>query len=173
MPIPLLPPHLVLRVSADTADQIAGVGNVSLLAEPLLGFIASRECPGHILIETLERVPQWVQQGRVLVSGFHSPLEQQVLRSLLRRQGRAVKILARGLIAGRDYRPSGEERDPLNQGRLLILSALPPEAQRTTRETALKRNHLVLQLAAEVCAPHITPDSPLHGMTSAIPPERT
>lgn len=33
--------------------------------------------------------------GRAIVSGFHSPLAQQVLRSVLRRSGRAVKMLAR------------------------------------------------------------------------------
>ena len=32
--------------------------------------------------------------GSVIVSGFHSPLEQQVLRSAFRRSGRAVKVLA-------------------------------------------------------------------------------
>lgn len=161
-----LPPHLAPRVPADVAARIVGVGDAVLLAKPLLGLAASRECPGHILIETLERVPQWVHEGRVVVSGFHAPLEQQVLRSLLRREGRAVKILARGLTTDRDYRPTAEEREPLAQGRLLVLSALPPQAQRTTRETALARNRLVVQLAAEVCAPYVARNSPLSALLS-------
>ena len=160
-PIPL-PPHLAPCVTADVAARIVGVGSAALLAEPLLGFIASRQCPGHILIETLERVPQWVKSGRVLVSGFHSPLEQQVLRSLLRRQGRAVRVLARGIAT---YRPSPEEREALAQGNLLVLTAHPPATgtsrTRTTRATSLARNRLVLQLASEVCSPYIAPDSPL------------
>lgn len=158
-PAPIdLPPDVALRVNADVVAHIVGVGGAHLLTEPLLGVIASRQCPGHVLIETLDLVPNWVQAGRVVVSGFHAPLEQQVLRSLLRREGRAVKVLARGL---RDYRPSPEEREPLAQGRLLILSAMDSKVQRTTRETALERNRLVLQLAAEVCAPYIAPGSPL------------
>ncbi len=40
-------------------------------------LIGSRECPGQVLLETLEHVPEWVKAGRVIVSGFHSPLEQQ------------------------------------------------------------------------------------------------
>lgn len=157
-PAPIsLPPHLAARIPAEETARIVGVGEAALLSEPLLGLISSRECPGHILIETLERVPQWVQADRVVVSGFHAPLEQQVLRSLLRRrEGRAVKVLARGIT---DYRPTADEQEPLAQGRLLILSALPPQTKRTTRETALQRNHLVRQLSAEVCTPYIAPGS--------------
>jgi hypothetical protein len=65
-----LPPHCAQRVGPDLAAQIVGVGETALLAEPLLGLIASRECPGHVLLETLDRVPEWVKAGRVIVSGF-------------------------------------------------------------------------------------------------------
>lgn len=102
-PTPItLPPHLVARLPADTGARIVGVGNAALLTEPLLGLIASRECPGHVLLEILDRVPEWVKAGRVILSGCHSPLEQQVLRSVIRRKGRAVKVLARGMTG---YRP--------------------------------------------------------------------
>lgn len=150
-PVPVtLPPQCAQRVGAEFAGRFIGAGNTALLAQPLLGLIASRECPGHVLLETLDRVPEWVKAGRVILSGFHSPLEQQVLTSLLRRQGRAVKVLARGM---RDYRPLPEEREPLEQGRMLIVSACPPTVTRTTRATALARNQLVLALASETVMP--------------------
>ncbi len=157
-----LPPACAQRVGPELAAQIVGVGETALLAEPLLGLIASRECPGHVLLETLDRVPEWVQAGRVIVSGFHSPLEQQVLRSVLRRRGRVVKVLARG-FGGQsgDYRPPPEEREPLATGRMLVLTACPPEVRRTTRETALARNGLVIALAAEMVVPHLAAGSPL------------
>ena len=110
-PVPIsLPPHLAPRIVADQAARLIGIGNPALLAEPLFGFIASRQCPGHVFIETLERVPQWTKAGRVLASGFHSPLEQQVLRSLLRRQGRAVKVLA---LAHEHWEPRIAPESPL------------------------------------------------------------
>lgn len=151
------------RLGTGTPEQLAAVGNMALLDEPLLGLISSRECPGHVLLETLERVPEWVKAGRIIVSGFHSPLEQQVLRSLLRRSGRAVKVLARGMT---DYRPTPEEREPLSSGRMLVISALAPSVTRTTRETALARNRLVIALATEIAAPYIAPDSPLAALLS-------
>lgn len=162
-----VPIALRSRLSANALGLLSGVGPAALLNEPMLGFIASRECPGHILIETLDRVPQWVRAGRVVVSGFHSPLEQQVLASLLRRDGSAVKVLARGL--GRSgYRPTAEEREPLAAGRLLVLTAFPAGVTRTTRETSLARNRLVLALATEHCIPYLSADSPLRAWVPSI-----
>lgn len=155
-----IPPALAAHLGPRAESPLLGVGSAELLTEPLVGFIASRECPGHILIEALDRVPQWVRAGRVVVSGFHSPLEQQVLASLLRRDGLAVKVLARGL--GRSgYRPTPEEREPLAAGRLLVLTSFPASEARTTRETSLARNQLVLALATEHYIPYLSADSPL------------
>ena len=163
----VVPAALAKGVGPELAARIVGAGETALLAEPLLGLIASRECPGHVLLETLERVPEWVKAGRVIVSGFHSPLEQQVLRSLLRRKGRAVKVLARGFgDKGGNYRPTAEEREPLANGCMLVISAFTPIVTRTTRETALARNRLVLALAAEIVAPHVAAGSPLAALLS-------
>jgi predicted Rossmann fold nucleotide-binding protein DprA/Smf involved in DNA uptake len=153
-----LPQQYAKRVAPELATRIVGAGETALLAEPLLGLIASRECPGHVLLETLDCVPEWVRAGRVIISGFHSPLEQQVLRSVLRRKGRVVKVLARGMT---DYRPQPEEHEPLASGRMLVITACPSEARRTTRETALARNRLVLALADEIVVPYVATDSPL------------
>ncbi len=161
-PLSLRPPaYLTDRLESHVLTHFDGIGNTELLDAPLLGLIASRECPGRVLLETLERVPQWVQAGRVIVSGFHSPLEQQVLRSVLRRKGRVMKVLARGMT---DYRPSPDEREPLAAGRMLVVTACPPSVIRTTRETALARNRLVLALATEIVGPHVAVGSPLAGL---------
>jgi len=155
------------RIDTEVLESLSGVGNFGLLNGPLLGLLASRECPGRMLIETVERVPDWVRRGLVFVSGFHSPLEQQVLRSLLRRQGRAVKVLARGFGDPRaDYRPTLEEREPLASGRMLIISAFANSVVRTTRATALARNRLVLALATDIVVPHVAAGSPLEALVA-------
>lgn len=162
----ILPPHCAQRVGPEFAARIVGVGETALLGEPLLGLIASRECPGQVLLETIDRAPEWVKAGRVIVSGFHSPLEQQVLRSVLRRKGRVVKVLARGMA---EYRPQPEEREPLTAGRMLVITACSPEARRTTRETALARNRLVLTLSAEIVIPYVADGSPLSQLLTEFP----
>lgn len=154
--------------SIDRPAHFSVVGNIELLDAPLLGLIASRECPGHVLLETLERVPQWVQAGRVIVSGFHSPLEQQVLRSVLRRKGQVVKVLARGMT---NYRPTLEEREPLASGEMLVITACPPKQVRITRESALARNRLVIALATDMVVPYVAQGSPLMTMHEQNLPE--
>lgn len=162
-----LPAFCAQRVGPELAARIVGAGETALINEPLLGLIASRECPSHVLLDTLDRVPEWVKVGRVIVSGFHSPLEQQVLRSLLRRKGRVVKVLARGFgDQSADYRPTPEEREPLASGRMLVISAFAPSVTRITRATALTRNRLVLALATEIVVPHIASGSPLAALLS-------
>jgi predicted Rossmann fold nucleotide-binding protein DprA/Smf involved in DNA uptake len=160
-----LPAALLTRLGPNSPTQLLGVGNATLLGSCLFGLIASRECPGHVLLDSLEQVPQWVKAGRIIVSGFHSPLEQQVLRSLLRRNGQAVKVLAHGFSSA-NYRPRTEEREPLEAGRLLILTACTRSVLRTTRATALERNRLVQALATDCILPFIADNSPLRTLAS-------
>ena len=134
------------------------VGEAKLLDERLFGLLSSRQCPGDVLLETLERVPDWINKQHVVLSGFHSPLEQQVLSSILRRKGRVVKLLARGIST---YQAPAEEREALDEGRMLVLTPFPTEVRRTTRETALERNRLVVALASELVVPHVSEGSPL------------
>jgi len=158
-----LPTSINIRFDADKPLRIYGVGNEALLNTQLLGLIASRECPGHVMIETLDRIPEWIKERKTIVSGFHSPLEQQALHSLLRRKGCAIKVLAHGI---RDYRPLEHEQEPLTEGRMLIVTACPPTVTRTTRVTALARNRLVLTLTDEHCIPYLSPNSPLNAITT-------
>lgn len=118
-------------------------GGIALQAEKLWPFVQ------HL---------QLMNADRVIVSGFHSPLKRQVLRSVLRRRGRVFKVLARDMT---DYRPTAEEHEPLAAGRMLVITTCPSEARRTTRETALARNRLVLALAGEIVSPHVANGSPL------------
>ncbi len=109
-----LPTALQGRLGVAAPAPFMGVGNTALLAQPLLGLIASRQCPCHVLLQTLELTAQWARAQQVVLSGFHSPLEQHVLRSMLRRQGRAIKLLAHALD---DYRVPDAEQAPLAKGR--------------------------------------------------------
>lgn len=162
----VLPAALQERLGVDALPQFMAVGNADLLDEPLLGLIASRQCPGQVLLETLDLAAQWARAQQVVLSGFHSPLEQQVLRSMLRRHGRVVKLLAHSL---EDYRAPAEEQAPLAEGRMLVLSACPPSTIRIIRASALARNRLVLALASEHCVPYLAPGSPLHALMAGQP----
>lgn len=128
-------------------------------AERIPADIASRQCPAMSSSKRWSTcrngaMAQCASEDRVLASGFHSPLEQQVLRSLLRRKDRVIKVLARYLPPDRVYRSTGEAYEPLAQGRRLILNASPVTETRTTRASALAHNRLVLALASDHCLHH-------------------
>lgn len=148
------------RLGGDAALQFMAVGNTALLDEPLLGLIASRQCPGQVLLETLDLAAQWARAQQVVLSGFHSPLEQQVLRSMLRRHGRVVKLLAR-CFGDEGYQPDISEWAALEEGRMAVISAFGAETPRITRSSSLERNRMVLTLATEIVVPFVSPSSPL------------
>lgn len=166
IPIPDILCKRLLSCGMEVPEFFAGVGNVALLNQPLLGIIASRSCPGDIFLQIIERVPEWIKAGKVLVSGFHSPLEQQVLQSALRRRGRIVKVLARG-IAHR-LKPKREECEAILAGNMLTVTIYPPTVQRTLRAAALERNRFVLALAEERCIPWVDPEGPLGEMAGKV-----
>jgi len=156
----ILPTALRERLGVDASRQFMGIGNVALLTEPLLGLIASRQCPGHVLLQTLELAAQWAHSQQVVLSGFHSPLEQQVLRSMLRRKGRVVRVLSRSFGA-EGYQPDASEQAAFEEGRMAVISAFGADTPRTTRQSALDHNRCVLTLARKIVVPFVALSSPL------------
>jgi predicted Rossmann fold nucleotide-binding protein DprA/Smf involved in DNA uptake len=156
-----LPAALQSRLGENAPEHFAAVGDTGLLDGPLLGFVSSRACPGRVLIETLGQVPKWVGENRIILSGFHAPLEQQVLKSVLRRKGRVVKLMARVLPVEKNFRANPIEAEAIDSGRMLLLSACSPSGNRVTRASALIRTRLVLALSSDMVVPHVSTGSAL------------
>lgn len=104
------------------------------------------------------------QNRKVVLSSFHSSLEQQVLRSMLRRDDRTIKSLAQVLD---HYCVLPQEQAALASGHLLVLSASPPSLCRTTRAHSLARNRLVLVMSSQHFIPHLSPIITIRALTSA------
>lgn len=165
-PVEQLLPSIVNGLGSENCSApLMSLGNSELLNCWLIAVLASRQCPGSVLVETVHRVPEWVSAGKVVVSGFHSPLEQQVLRAVARRRGRLVKVLAR-CFADSGYRADSMEKEALADGRMAIISACDARTARTTRRSAIDRNRLVLALSSEIVVPHVAPGSPLAALVA-------
>jgi predicted Rossmann fold nucleotide-binding protein DprA/Smf involved in DNA uptake len=82
-----------------------------------------------------------------VVSGFHSPVEKECLRILLRGKQPIIVCLARAF--GKIRLPS-DWRPALESGRLLLLSPFERRPRRPDAESAQRRNELVAALADEV-----------------------
>lgn len=143
-----------------TRDQglaLTGCGAQALLDEPLTAFFSSRQCPGIAIRAAMDWALEQARQLQLVVSGFHSPLEQSVLTVLLQARCPAVVVLARP-VAGARLPP--EWAEPLAHGRVAVVSAAT-RSGRLTEELAAQRNEWVAALASQIVVAHASPDGRL------------
>ena len=146
-------PHLLSERLGDAAPaQLTALGNLDLLALPRTGLFCSARCPGKVILSAYDQAAHWRDAGRCIISGFHSPVEQECLRILLRGTQPIIICPARAL----PQRIPAEWQPPLADGRLLILSAFADAEKRVTTELATRRNEFVAALADEVFIAHAT-----------------
>jgi predicted Rossmann fold nucleotide-binding protein DprA/Smf involved in DNA uptake len=146
-------PSILLERLGDKAPaNLTAQGNLDLLAMNKTALFCSARCPGSAILAAYDQAAQWRDKGRCVISGFHSPVEQECLRILLRGKQPIIICPARAL----PKRLSADWQKPLDEGRLLILSAFPTE-KRVTTDLAQRRNEIVAVLADEHYFAHITP----------------
>ena len=147
------PARLRERLGDAAPAQLSALGNLDLLALAKTGLFCSVRCPGHVILTTYDRAAKWRDAGRCVISGFHSPVEKECLHILLRGSQPIIICPARAL----PQRVPPEWRQPLADGRMLILSCFRPEEKRISTELAIRRNEFVAALADELWFVHITP----------------
>jgi predicted Rossmann fold nucleotide-binding protein DprA/Smf involved in DNA uptake len=143
------------RLRSDAPAQFFAVGSLDLLALPKTALFCSARCPGDAILRAYDQAARWRDAGRCIISGFHSPVEKECLRILLRGNQPIILCPARSL----PMREPTEWRQPLADGRMLILSGFRAAENRITTELAACRNELVAALADEVWFAHIAPGS--------------
>jgi predicted Rossmann fold nucleotide-binding protein DprA/Smf involved in DNA uptake len=148
------PHQLDARLGETAPPELHALGDPALLAAPLTALFCSARCPGEAILRAYDQAAHWRDTGRAVIGGFHSPMEKECLRILLRGPQPIILCPARGL----PRRLPPELHPPLFAGRMLILSPFPDSEVRVTRELAERRNLLVAALAGEVWFAHISPD---------------
>ena len=127
--------------------SLAYLGNKDLLKMRKVGFLASRKISTLSILPTLD----WVlkiskQKDIVIVSGFHSKMERDVLKILLQGECGIIVVLARGM-----YRKLPKQyEEAMLQNRLLIISYEKESVTRVSEATAHKRNGHVRKIADEM-----------------------
>jgi predicted Rossmann fold nucleotide-binding protein DprA/Smf involved in DNA uptake len=140
----------------DRLPAIHFIGNLTLLDEPTIGLFCSRQCPGRLVNATYDLAQRWRDAQQPLIGGFHSPMEQECLRLLLR-GSQPVTVCPARSIEG--YRVPSEWQPGLAAGRLLVLSPFAGDERRVTAELAERRNRFVADLATEVFIAYAAADS--------------
>jgi predicted Rossmann fold nucleotide-binding protein DprA/Smf involved in DNA uptake len=148
------PARLRERLDADAPPQLTALGNLDLLTLPKTALFCSARCPGDAILRACDQARQWRDESCCIISGFHSVVEKECLRILLRGSQPIIICPARTL---ENFRLPTEWKEPLDQNRLLLLSSFNESERRVTKELAARRNELVAALADEIWFAHITP----------------
>jgi predicted Rossmann fold nucleotide-binding protein DprA/Smf involved in DNA uptake len=129
---------------------------VDILRHALTALFCSVQCPGKLILQTYDYVRTLRDNRQAIISGFHSPMEQECLKLLLRGGQPIVICPARSIER---LRVPPEWKSALEQGRLLVLSPFEPTERRATEHLARERNAFVAALADEVLVAYAAPGS--------------
>ena len=140
----------------DRAPELVSVlGNLEILQRKTLALFCSIRCPGSLIVQTYDLAHKLRRAGVTVIGGFHSPMERQCLAILLRSPHPVIVCPARSL----PKRVPPEFRQPLEEGRLLLLSPFADAVNRADEETARQRNRFVAALADQIFAAYAAPNS--------------
>lgn len=129
------------------------IGNKTILKNDKIAFLCSRKYPAHIVLKAYDWAIEQRDKGNCVISGFHSQIEQDVLHYLLKGKQPVILALARRL---KKRETDKAILKALKDERLLIVTPFDKSVIRVTRETALKKNELIAELADEICIAHAT-----------------
>ncbi len=148
------PTQLAERPGVGAPDTLWALGNASILRHPMLALFCSVRCPGNIILKTYDLVCALRNAQALVIGGFHSPMEKECLRLLLRGEQPVIVCPARGI---QRMRVPAAWRGPIEEGRLLVLSPFEEKRRRPTVALSEKRNRFVAALADQVFIPYASP----------------
>lgn len=148
------PAMLTQRLGDDAPAALVGRGPRELLGSRRIALFCSARTPGDVILRTHDAARRWRDKGRTVISGFHSPIEKDCLRILLRGKQPIILCPARAI---EPMRIPTDCRAAFENGRLLILSPFVEEPKRITQDSAKRRNEIVAALADEAFIAHIAP----------------
>lgn len=130
------------------------LGNPSLLRRDTLGLFCSARCPGSLILRFYDVLRALRDKRQTIISGFHSPIEQEALLTLMKGQGGIIICPARSID---NMRVPPAWRQALTDKRLLVLSPFAANEERVTARLAVRRNEFVVAVADRVLIVHAEP----------------
>ena len=160
---PNYPRQLRGYLKTEAPETIWARGNVALLTDrearlngDLWALFCSSRCPAQIILRAHELAQQFRASGVPTIGGYHSPVEKECLRVLLRGSQPIILCPARSI---ENMRLSPVWKGALAEGRLLLLSIFDSKHRRSTAALANQRNAFVAALADKICIAHASEGS--------------
>ncbi len=138
-------------------SQLRTLGNRELLHLHKTAFLCSRTYPASIVMKSYDWAIAQREQGKCIISGFHSRIEKDVLHYLLKGRQPIIVALARGL----KQRVESEFQHAIADNRLLIITPFEASVSRISARNARKRNQIMAELADELFVAFASPNGNL------------
>ncbi len=138
------------RCVTEFGNGLRGMGNPALWHAEKLGVLCSRNAPK----------PACIPKAAAYLSGFHSPMEQEIFQKLLEYKKPVIWCPAWGLGGTQ----SPEAIAALEDNRMLILEMTARDGDLASAEA---RNRFVLEQADKLWLPHVTPGGMLDRLVKA------
>ena len=169
---PNYPAQLKGYLKTDAPETIWARGNIALLTDQethlngnLWALFCSSRCPGQIILKAHELAQQFRASGIATIGGYHSPVEKECLRVLLRGSQPIILCPARSI---ENMRLNPAWKGALAEGRLLLLSIFDSKHRRSTAGLASQRNAFVAALADKICIAHASEGSKTLGFAQRV-----
>ena len=156
---------LLSRLGDNAPSKLTALGNAELLCTHKTALFCSARTPGAAILRAHDTAKRLRDEGATVISGFHSPIERDCLRILLRGKQPIIICPARAIET---MRIPTECRTACDAGRLLFLSPFTKQPKRVTKDSALRRNVVVAALADEVFIAHISPGGQTERMAEML-----
>jgi predicted Rossmann fold nucleotide-binding protein DprA/Smf involved in DNA uptake len=127
-------------------ETLFTLGNCEIFRQYKTAFLCSRKVPALIVSKCIDWAISQCDEGKCVISGFHSTVEKEVLNRLLAGNQPIVMCLARGI--NRRLKPELEQH--LAEGRLLIITPFDEKVTRVSKATAAARNRLMVDVADQI-----------------------
>ena len=138
------------------------LGNISLLDQPKHGFLCSRCTKSSVILPCLDWAVSHAHGDAVVMSTFHSEMEDAVLDMLLPGTCPIILVLGRSL-----YKTVPEKLLPaLDSGRLLIISI--SNQRRISRESAFAANEYICNNSDSITFGYLSQDSSLRTLYDKV-----
>jgi predicted Rossmann fold nucleotide-binding protein DprA/Smf involved in DNA uptake len=124
---------------------------IAYSASQSIAFFCSQSCPGDVILKLQDWANEQTRASAPVISGFHTAIERDVLRILLRNKAPLFYCLARTLEGAR---LPAAVRVAHQTGFAQIISPFPTTQKRTTAASAEKRNRHILTLTKKVLFAH-------------------
>jgi len=149
------PQQLTAILGAKSPDLISFAGNYDLIYNKKLAIFVSSQCSGDTILQTYDFVRQLRRHNISFISGFHSPMEKECMRTISGGDAGIIWCLAKSL---KSFTLHPDFNSLFDSGRMLILSPFSDSVTRIKKETAAYRNSVAAALADEIFLPFATPE---------------